>query len=74
MDSFEVLGGAHAQGESKIVAVEAGRWRVDEPLMVETEGGRYQVQWDDSAPATPFVMVQRQLEIVRVAANEWVLF
>jgi hypothetical protein len=21
--------------------------------MVETEGGRYQVQWDDSAPATP---------------------
>jgi len=23
-------------------------------LVIETEGGRYQVQWDDSAPATPY--------------------
>ena len=22
--------------------------------MIETDGGRYQVQWDDSAPATPY--------------------
>jgi DDE family transposase len=53
MEPTETYASAHPQGESKILPVDAGRWRVDEPLMVETEGGRYQVQWDDSAPATP---------------------
>ena len=53
MDPTERLAAAHPEGESKILPVEAGKGPVDEPLMVETEGGRYQVQWDDSAPATP---------------------
>jgi hypothetical protein len=53
MDPNEALAAAHPQGESKILPAEGGRWPLDEPLMVETEGGRYQVQWDDSAPATP---------------------
>ena len=53
MEPSETHALAHPQGERKILPVEAGRWPVDEPLMVETECGRYQVQWDDSAPATP---------------------
>jgi hypothetical protein len=44
----------HPQGESKIATLEGPKAGDGEPLVIETEGGRYQVQWDDSAPATPY--------------------
>lgn len=50
----------HPQGESKITSLEAPKPGDGEPLVIETEGGRYQVQWDNkvqwdnSAPATPY--------------------
>src|SRR6516162_3911272 len=44
----------HPQGESKITTLEGPEPGDGEPLVIETEGGRYHVQWDDSAPATPY--------------------
>lgn len=44
----------HPPGESQITTVEATKSLGDETLVIETEGGRYQVQWDDNAPATPY--------------------
>ena len=47
---------AHPPGEPPLTPLE-GRITPptppEEPLVVDTEGGRYHVQWDDSAPATP---------------------
>jgi hypothetical protein len=44
----------HPEGESKITTLEAPGRSDGEPLVIETDGGRYQVQWDDSTPATPY--------------------
>jgi Transposase DDE domain group 1 len=43
----------HPEGEQKKRAEEGAEFECGEPIVVETEGGRYQVQWDDNAPATP---------------------
>ena len=54
MESSESQVVAHPQGESEITTVGAPELRDSEPLVIETEGGRYHVQWDESAPATPY--------------------
>jgi hypothetical protein len=53
MDSPEALTTTHPPGEAQPEAAAAGLPAQDEPLLVDTAGGRYQVRWDDSAPATP---------------------
>ena len=54
MDSPEALTTTHPPGEGQPKATAAGLSAQDEPLLVDTPGGRYHVRWDDSAPATPF--------------------
>lgn len=44
---------AHPEGEKKKASPEGTKAGFEEPLVVDTEGGRYQVQWDDEAPFTP---------------------
>jgi hypothetical protein len=53
MDSPEALTTTHPQGEAHPEAATAGLSAQNEPLLVDTPGGRYHVRWDDSAPATP---------------------
>src|SRR5215471_4731999 len=54
MESSESQVVPHPQGESKITTLGAPEPGESEPLVIETEGGRYHVQWDESAPATPY--------------------
>jgi len=54
MESSERQIVAHPKGESRVTSLEAAKPGDGEPLVIETEGGRYQVQWDDRAPATPY--------------------
>jgi hypothetical protein len=53
MDSPKTLPAAHPLGEAPAAAATAGQAVDDQPLLVDTQGGRYHVRWDDSAPATP---------------------
>jgi hypothetical protein len=53
MDSRKRLTTAHPQGEGKTEPGTTAEAAADEPLVIDTEGGRYHVRWDDSAPATP---------------------
>lgn len=53
MNSPEALRTTHPQGEAHPEAATAGLSAQNEPLLVDTPGGRYHVRWDDSAPATP---------------------
>ena len=43
----------HPQGELKTLENRELDLAGNEPLVVDTPGGRYQVEWDDSAPLTP---------------------
>ncbi len=53
MDSPEALAKAHPQGEIEIPQIGTVDFPITGPLVVDTEGGRYHVQWDDEAPLTP---------------------
>jgi Transposase DDE domain group 1 len=53
MDSRNARAAAHPLGEDKLQPGTARQAAADEPLLVDTQGGRYHVHWDDSAPATP---------------------
>lgn len=53
MNSSEGLLPAHPQGEVKISANGTVGFPLAGPLVFDTEGGRYHVQWDDEAPLSP---------------------
>jgi hypothetical protein len=53
MSPSEELVSAHPQGEEKIAVIGAVEAPLSGPLVVDTEGGRYQVLWDEEAPLTP---------------------
>jgi hypothetical protein len=53
MELSDIVAMAHPRRESKITASGSETLVPEGPLIVDTEGGRYQVQWDDTAPATP---------------------
>lgn len=53
MEHTDIVAMAHPPGESKITTSGSETLGEEGPLIVDTEGGRYQVQWDDTAPATP---------------------
>ena len=44
---------AHPQGEAKKEQIGPLDFLLSSPLVVDTVGGRYQVDWDDAAPLTP---------------------
>ena len=53
MSSSEGVFPAHRQGETKITQVLTLNAPLSAPLAVDTQGGRYHVEWDDEAPLTP---------------------
>jgi hypothetical protein len=53
MTSSEELLAAHPEGGVKNRQIETIDCPLAGPLVVDTEGGRYHVQWDDEAPLTP---------------------
>lgn len=53
MSSTEVVLSVHPQGEVKTTEIGTVDFPLAGPLLVDTEGGRYHVQWDDEAPLTP---------------------
>jgi hypothetical protein len=52
MNSFEELLTSHPQGEIKTTEIGTVDFPLAGSLLVDTEGGRYHVQWDDEAPLT----------------------
>jgi hypothetical protein len=53
MISSEGVSSTHPQGEVKRPEIGTLDKPLEGPLVVDTEGGRYHVQWDDEAPLTP---------------------
>ena len=54
MDSISLSEKAHLAGEAKnTLPPPENDATIDPSMPVDTEGGRYHVQWDDSAPMTP---------------------
>lgn len=53
MNSLERLSGPHPEGETQLEAQPFVEALLAGPLSVDTEGERYQVQWDDEAAFTP---------------------
>lgn len=53
MSPSEELVSAHPQGEEEIAVIGTVEAPLSGPLVVDTEGGRYQVLWDEEAPLTP---------------------
>ena len=53
MKSSEDLLVSHPQGELKNPTIGTVDLPLSGPLVVDTEGGRYQVEWNDEAPLTP---------------------
>ena len=53
MSSSEDLSVSHPQGELENPTIGTVDHPLTGPLIVDTEGGRYQVEWNDEAPLTP---------------------
>ena len=53
MSSSEDLSVSHPQGELENPTIGTVDRPLTGPLIVDTEGGRYQVEWNDEAPLTP---------------------
>jgi hypothetical protein len=54
MDSKTLSETAHPWGEENLESIlPENNGKAAGPLPVDTNGGRYHVQWDDSAPMTP---------------------